>query len=94
MTGLRANPLSLAATQGISVDFFSSGYLDVSVHQVRLCTLCIQVQITLKGLGFPIRRSPGLSLFVGSPKLIADYHVLHRLLSPRHPPYALNRLTI
>ena len=26
-----------------------------------------------------------------SPKLIAAYHVLHRLLVPRHPPYALIR---
>ncbi len=24
-----------------------------------------------------------------SPKLIAAYHVLHRLSKPRHPPYAL-----
>ena len=31
----QAPPLSLAATQRISVDFFSSGYLDVSVPQVR-----------------------------------------------------------
>ena len=31
-----ALPLSLAATQRISVDYFSSGYLDVSVHQVCL----------------------------------------------------------
>lgn len=31
-----AGPLSLAATKGISVDFFSSGYLDVSVPRVRL----------------------------------------------------------
>ena len=30
-----AAPLSLAATWGISVDFFSSGYLDVSV--LRVC---------------------------------------------------------
>ena len=30
-----ATPLSLAATKGISVDFFSFGYLDVSVPQVR-----------------------------------------------------------
>ncbi len=30
-----AGPLSLAATEGISVDFFSSGYLDVSVPLVR-----------------------------------------------------------
>ena len=33
---LKADPISLAATLGISVDFFSSGYLDVSVHQVSL----------------------------------------------------------
>jgi hypothetical protein len=30
----------------------------------------------------------------GSPKLIAAYHVLHRLLAPRHSPYALSSLTI
>ena len=34
---LRPDPRSLAATNGISVDFFSSGYLDVSVPRVRLC---------------------------------------------------------
>ena len=27
------------------------------------------------------------------PQLIAAYHVLHRLLVPRHPPYALFCLT-
>ena len=31
---LRPGPRSLAATNGISVDFFSSGYLDVSVPRV------------------------------------------------------------
>ena len=31
---LLAAPVPLAATPGISVDFFSSGYLDVSVHRV------------------------------------------------------------
>ena len=30
----------------------------------------------------------------GSPRLIAGSHVLHRLLAPRHPPYALSSLTI
>ena len=30
----------------------------------------------------------------GSLRLIAAYHVLHRLPSPRHPPYALSSLTI
>ena len=34
-----AGPRSLATTEGISVDFFSSGYLDVSVPRVcRLAT--------------------------------------------------------
>ena len=37
-----ANPLSLAATHRISIDFFSCRYLDVSVPCVRLHHLCIQ----------------------------------------------------
>ena len=37
--GVWAVPGSLAATDGISVDFFSSGYLDVSVPRVRLHAL-------------------------------------------------------
>jgi hypothetical protein len=35
----KAVPPSLAATKGISVDFFSYRYLDVSVPYVRLITL-------------------------------------------------------
>ena len=38
-------PRSLATTSGISVDFFSSPYLDVSVQEVRLIYLCIQYMI-------------------------------------------------
>ena len=38
-------PRSLVTTEGVSVDVLSSGYLDISVHRVRLYTLCIQVQI-------------------------------------------------
>ena len=33
----------------------------------------------------------GLMLVCSYPKLIAAYHVLHRLLVPRHPPCALIR---
>ena len=36
-----ASPRSLAATDGITVVFFSCGYLDVSVPRVRLMWLCI-----------------------------------------------------
>ena len=35
----------------------------------------------------------GSKLVCNSPWLIAAYHVLHRLLVPRHPPYALSNLT-
>jgi hypothetical protein len=42
--------------------------------------------------GFPIQKSPDQSLFSSSPKLIAASHVFHRLLTPRHPPFALNSL--
>lgn len=45
---LRASPVSLAATQGISFDVFSSGYLDVSVPRVRLPSLCIHNGILAK----------------------------------------------
>ena len=41
-----AVPRSLAATNGISIDFYSWSYLDVSVHSVSLICLCIQHMIT------------------------------------------------
>ena len=44
--GLRADPRSLAATDGISIDVFSCGYLDVSVLRVRFAALCIQTAMT------------------------------------------------
>src|SRR5438270_5182045 len=48
----------------------------------------------LPALGFPIRASAGHWLFSASPRLIAAVHALHRLLVPRHPPYALTILTV
>jgi hypothetical protein len=44
--------------------------------------------------GFPHSDIPGSKPVCGSPRLIAAYHVLHRLLLPRHPPCALSSLTI
>ncbi len=40
-------PLSLTTTNGVSFDFLSSGYLDVSVPQVHLIYLFIQLMIPL-----------------------------------------------
>ena len=48
----------------------------------------------LPRVGSPIRKSAGQRLFSTSPRLIAAVHVLHRLLTPRHPPRALRILTI
>ena len=84
-------PLSLATTQGISVDVFSSPYLDVSVQAVPLIHLCIQCMIPCGG--FPHSEISGSQDICSSPKLIAAYHVLHRLLMPRHSPCALISLT-
>ena len=86
-------PLSLATTRRISFDFFSSGYLDVSVPRVPRVNLWIQ--LTLHGSspwGFPHSEICGSMLIYSSPQLIAVSHVLLRLLMPRHSPYALVRL--
>ena len=83
-----ADPFSLATTKGVSVDFFSSGYLDVSVPPLTFhAPMCsAQDDAALPAPGFPIRKSAGQRLFSASPRLIAAVHVLHRLLVPRHPP--------
>ena len=87
--------LSLAATHEIDVSFSSSGYLDVSVHRVPFHTLWIGVWIrTVFVRGFPHSDISGSRLICSSPKLFAAYHVFHRLLVPRHPPYALCSLTM
>ena len=43
--------------------------------------------------GLPHSEISGSLTACVSPKLFAAYRVLHRLLAPRHPPYALNNLT-
>ena len=74
-----AVPISLATTIGISVDFCSSPYLDVSVQEVRFTHPMNSGEDDPCGPGFPIRKSADQSLFAGSPQLIASYYVLRRL---------------
>ena len=73
-----------------------------------LKTLCIQVKSTwLTALlitpernnntisgGLPHSEIHGSKHILSSPWLIAEYHVLHRLLLPRHPPNALLALDL
>ena len=85
--------LSLAATHEISFDFSSSGYLDVSLPRVSRVRLCIHLTLRdSSSRGFPHSDIRGSKLMCSSPRLFAACHVLHRLLMPRHSPYALVRL--
>ena len=87
-------PRSLATTDGISVDVFSSPYLDVSVQAVPHAYLLIQYTLMRYcRTGFPHSDISGSKLICSSPKLFAAYHVLRRLLMPRHSPCALLCLT-
>jgi hypothetical protein len=44
--------------------------------------------------GLPHSEIHGSKVILTSPWLIAEYHVLHRLLLPRHPPNALFALDL
>ncbi len=56
--------------------------------------LCIQRTVTGRTpAGLPHSDISGSKRVCRSPELIAAYHVLHRLLVPRHPPCALGSLT-
>ena len=86
-------PLSLATTRGISFDFSSSPYLDVSVQGVPHAYLLIQYTFhDSSSWVFPHSEICGSMLICSSPQLIAACHVLRRLPMPRHSPYALLRL--
>ena len=94
-TWVWAFPISLAATFGISVIYFPSGTEMVHFPELAHTSLCIQPAVTRVHLvGFPHSEIPGSKPACGSPRLIAACHVLHRLLAPRHPPYALSSLII
>ena len=49
-------------------------------------------RLHITGARLPHSEISGSKPECGSPKLIAAYHVLHRLLAPRHSLYALNSL--
>ena len=87
--------LSLATTREISVDFFSSAYLDVSVRRVPSVYLLFQyTAIRYERMRFPHSDIRGSMLICSSPRLIAACRVLLRLLMPRHSPYALASLNV
>ena len=54
---------------------------------------CLRNNMKLSG-GLPHSEIHGSKLILSSPWLIAEYHVFHRLLLPRHPPNALFALDL
>ncbi len=81
-------PLSLATTNGISIDFFSSGYLDVSVLRVSSLNLCIQFKVPHKVVGCPIRKFSDQSLHT-APRNLSQYttsFIAFQCLGIRHTP--------
>ena len=72
-----AIPISLAATDGIDFSFSSSGYLDVSVHQV-----VTDLPMNSAGSSWEPRDH---RLFVNSPRLFADFHALLSLNAKTSP---------
>ena len=88
-----AIPVSLAATNRISIDFSSSRYLDVSVPSVRstVATLLTTELLNFHSAGLPHSEIPGSKPIWRLPETYRRLiHVLHRLLLPRHPPYTLS----
>ena len=84
-------PRSLATTRGISFDFSSSGYLDVSVPRVAppppMCSAAGRREMA--PVGFAHSETHGSRGTCPSPWIIAACRVLRRLPVPRHPPCAL-----
>ena len=86
-----APPLSLAATYGISVDFFSCRYLDVSVP----CVSPLPAYVFGRGCmshahaGFPIRTSPVLCLLTAPRRIsvFAPSFFASACLGFRHTPF-------
>src|SRR5580693_6086947 len=75
--------------------YFPPGTEMVHFPGLARTRLCIQrVVARFCRAGFPHSDIPGSKPVCGFPGLIAAYHVLHRLLAPRHSPYALSSLTI
>ena len=50
----------------------------------------IAVMTVLQTAGLSHSEIRGSKVICTLPRLIAAYHVLHRLREPRHPPYALS----
>ena len=86
-----ALPRSLATTGGI-INLFSlpagTKMFQFPAFALRYCVVTV-----LQTAGLSHSEILGSRVICTYPKLIAAYHVLHRLREPRHPPCALSYLS-
>ena len=83
-----ALPRSLATTGGIILLFsFPRGTKMFQFPRLAPATFVAGDRLSPDGLSHSEIR--GSEAICASPRLIAAYHVLHRLREPRHPPFAL-----
>ena len=83
-----AIPRSLATTRGI-IKLFSFPTGTKMFQFPAFAPIIKYGWLSFRQSGCPIRKSSDQDYCI-YPRLIAAYHVLHRLREPRHPPYALN----
>lgn len=69
---------------------FRAQYLHLTIRSAA--SAFTEATIRIVEGGFPHSEIRGSKLIRSSPRLIAAYHVLHRLSAPRHPPNALKAL--
>ena len=82
-----ALPRSLATTWGI-IRLFSLPR-GTKMFQFPRFASCYRMITALQAVGLSHSEILGLKVICTYPRLIAAYHVLHRLREPRHPPCAL-----
>ena len=95
-TPVWALPRSLAATDGISIEFL---FLEVlrwftSLGSPLRHYVFMSRSLDMTPAGLPHSEIPGSKRACRSPRLIAACCVLHRFSVPRHPPSTLSNLTI
>ena len=93
-TSVWASSVSLAATQEITSFSFPPGTEMFHFPGFAVCRLFYSPAhgTDMTRCGLPHSEIAGSQCMCHSPTLIAAYHVLHRLLLPRHPPFALIHL--
>ena len=92
------NPRRRRNDSGLGCSAFARHYLrnhilfslPIGTKMFQFPTLALFNTVTgLQPVGLPHSDISGSKVVCTSPKLFAAYHVLHSLLEPRHPPFAL-----